>query len=71
MALTTRTSRILVVACSDKKAAAEIQTVLDTTAAKVAATVAAIAVPASATSTDNANKINEVIAALKAAGLML
>lgn len=71
MALTQRTKNILQVACADKKAALEVSTAIDATSAKVAATVAAIAVPGTATSTNNANKINEIIAALKAAGLML
>jgi len=70
MALTQRTKNILQVACADKKAALEVQTAIDDSTAKVAAVVAAIATPGTASTTDIATKVNEVIAALKAAGLM-
>lgn len=77
MALSQRTKNILEVACADKKAAAELSVVVDLNTAKVAATVAAI-VTADATdlptaialSSANKAKINELIAKLKAAGIV-
>lgn len=70
MALTQRTKNVLEAGLADKKAALEVSTAMDAQSAKVAAAVAAIASPGSATTTDIANKVNAVIAALKAAGLM-
>lgn len=66
MALSKKTQEILTVAMADKKSAKE----LGDSASRKAATVAAIADPSTATAEDVANKVNAVIAALKAAGLM-
>lgn len=74
MALSKRTKEILVVAMADKKAANELAAV----AAAQAATVAAIGTqtPAVDQTTTNANiaavaaKVDAILAALKAAGLM-
>jgi len=66
MALSKKTQEILTVAMADKKSAKE----LADSAARKAAAVAPIADPATATAEDAANKVNAVIAALKAAGLM-
>ncbi len=76
MALSQRTKNILQVACADKKAALELSSTVDLNST-VAATVAAIT---TADATDlpsvitlcNANKakINELIASLRAAGIV-
>lgn len=69
MALSKRTKEIAVVALADKKAANELTAAIDSGNSQ-AASVAPIATPASATAEDAANKVNQVIAALKAAKLM-
>ena len=60
----------MVVALADKKAATELAAAVDAGANTQAAAVAPIADPSTATAEDAANKINAVIAALKAAKLM-
>lgn len=70
MALTSRTKLHLDVGLADKTASAEVSAAIDASTAKVAATVAAIAVPASADAEDVALKVNAILTALKAAGLM-
>ena len=66
MALSTKTKRVLTVSMANKVAAAELAAAVDA----MAANVAKIAVPGTATAADCANKINEVIQALIAAGVM-
>lgn len=70
MALSKKTKEVLTVAMADKKSAAELAAAVDAAANAQAASVAPIADPATATAEDAANKINAVIAALKAAKLM-
>ena len=70
MALTSRTKLVMNNGLADKSAGIELAAAVDSNSAKVAANVAAIVTPASATAEDVANKVNAVIAALKAAGLM-
>jgi hypothetical protein len=71
MALTSRSKRTLEVGIADKQAAAEISAAIDASSELTpAATVAAIAVPASADAEDVAIKLNDILVALKAAGLM-
>lgn len=70
MALSKKTKEIMVVALADKKAGQELAAAVDAAANNQAATIAAIADPSTATAEDVANKVNAVIAALKAAKLM-
>jgi len=67
MALSKRTKEIMVVALADKKAGEELAAASDA-ANKIAAAVADIADPATATAEDVANKVNELLASLRAAG---
>ncbi len=66
MALSAEARRILGIAMGDKVKGEEVADAVDAQAA----VVAAVATPATATAEDVANTLNEVIAALQAAGLM-
>ena len=77
MALSQRTKQIIPVGLADKKAALELIAAVDASSAAVAANVTAIATVdatdlATAITLANANKakINAILVALKAAGLM-
>lgn len=70
MALKQTTKNRLIKAVANTSAGTEIASAIDANTAKVAAVVAPIATPASASAEDCANKINAVLTALKDAGLM-
>lgn len=68
MSLSQRTKDILIVAMADRRSATEVSAAID--AQSQAAAVADIAVPATATAEDCANKINALMASLRAAGIL-
>lgn len=70
MSLSDKTKEIMIVALANKKAGEELANAVDAAQNKVAANVAEIADPSTATAEDAAEAINAVIQALVAAGLM-
>lgn len=68
--LSEKTRKILTVAMANKASAKELADAVDNGANLKAEAVDVIADPSTATAEDCANKINELILALKAAGLM-
>jgi hypothetical protein len=66
MSLSAKTKEIIIVALANKKAGEELAAAVDAQAENVAE----IADPSAATAEDAANKVNEVIQALIAAGAM-
>lgn len=70
MSLSDKTKEIMIVALANKKAGEELASAVDAAQNKVAANVAEIADPSTATAEDAAEAINAVIQALVAAGLM-
>lgn len=70
MALTEEQKRALRIACPDKDVADGIISMIESGANPVAAAVADIADPGTATAEDVANKVNELMASMRAAGLL-
>lgn len=70
MALSKKTKEIMIVALADKKAGQELAAAVDAAGNAQAAAVADIADPSTATAEDVANKVNELLASLRAAGLL-
>jgi len=68
--LSEKAKKVIIVAMANKAVGQEVAAAIDGSANVVASNVAEIAVPGSATAEDCANKINELIQALIAAGLM-
>jgi hypothetical protein len=68
--LTVKTRKIVEVALANRVAAKELSDAVDAGAPVEAVNVAEIADPGTATAEDVANKVNELIQALIAAGLM-
>jgi L-fucose isomerase-like protein len=68
--LSDKARKILIIGLANKQSGTEIADAIDASGNIKAANVAEIAVPATATAEDCANKINEIIQALIAAGLM-
>ena len=68
--LSTEQRRLLEIALGDKDQAASIADMIDSGENAVAAAVADIADPGTATAEDVANKINELMASMRAAGLL-